>query len=98
MIKNTWKHLGVGLLVGSVLGLIHWLCTRIPNTQMYLWWMFVIGFTILVGKWEYSQYKNSGMKASLYWKLRWLDTITDVLASFVGFFAGLLPFWWMSGF
>lgn len=24
MIINTWKHLGVGLLVGSVLGIIIW--------------------------------------------------------------------------
>lgn len=98
MIKNTWKHLGVGLLVGAGLGLLHWLCTLVPDTQMYLWWMFVLGFSILVGKWEYSQYKASGFTFGHYWKVKGLDTVLDIVASFAGFFAGLLPFWALSGF
>lgn len=98
-IANQWKHLLGFWVVATVCGFIHWLLLKLdPNAQMYLWWFGVFGIVIFAVNIERNQYLISNLPLAQYLRLRWWDTLLDLICSILGGVLGLLPWWWMSGF
>jgi hypothetical protein len=94
IIKNQSKHFLVANYVGLVLGTLHWLLLKIPNTQMSFWWFMVLVAAGFMLKFEFSQAPPLPSGSNLlirlkywwhsYWKIRWLDSTLDWLAGMVG--------------
>ena len=72
-LKNTWKHLLVGGLVGLFFGII----VNVFNLQS-LQWFIAIAFFFATLAWEQAQKARA-----VIWN--WLDAIVDVLAGNVAF-------------
>ena len=72
-LKNTWKHLLVGGLVGLFFGII----VNVFNLQS-LQWFVAIAFFFATIAWEQAQKARA-----VIWN--WLDAIVDVLAGNVAF-------------
>jgi len=72
-LKNTWKHLLVGGLVGLFFGII----VNVFNLQS-LQWFIAIAFFFATLAWEQAQKARA-----VIWN--WLDAIVDVLAGNAGF-------------
>jgi len=72
-LKNTWKHLLVGGLVGLFFGII----VNVFNLQS-LQWFIAIAFFFATIAWEQAQKARA-----VIWN--WLDAIVDVLAGNVAF-------------
>jgi len=82
-IKNTWKHALVGSLVGLAGTGIQALVNLIPNTTFEIGWFIVAAMTFFAIRYEVWQENNSPLSTCEYLKLKWLDTIVDVLAATV---------------
>ena len=82
-LTNTWKHAGIGSLVGLAGAGIQWLVNLIPNTQFYVGWFIVAAMTFFAIRYEVWQENNSPLSTCEYLKLKWLDTIVDVLAAVI---------------
>jgi hypothetical protein len=72
-LKNTWKHLLVGGLVGLFFGII----VNVFNLQS-LQWFIAIAFFFATLAWEQAQKARA-----VIWN--WLDAIVDVLAGNAAF-------------
>ena len=72
-LKNTWKHLLVGGLVGLFFGII----VNVFNLQS-LQWFIAIAFFFATLAWEQAQKARA-----VIWN--WLDSIVDVLAGNAAF-------------
>jgi len=72
-LKNTWKHLLVGGLVGLFFGII----VNVFNLQS-LQWFIAIAFFFATIAWEQAQKARA-----VIWN--WLDSIVDVLAGNAAF-------------
>ena len=75
-LKNTWKHLLVGGLVGLFFGII----VNVFNLQS-LQWFIAIAFFFATLAWEQAQKARA-----VIWN--WLDSFVDILAGNTGFFLG----------
>jgi len=72
-LKNTWKHLLVGGLVGLFFGII----VNVFNLQS-LQWFIAIAFFFVTLAWEQAQKARA-----VIWN--WMDSIVDVLAGNAAF-------------
>ncbi len=72
-LKNTWKHLLVGGLVGLFFGII----INVFNLQALQWFIFIAFFFATLA-WEQAQKARA-----VIWN--WLDAIVDILAGNVAF-------------
>ncbi len=72
-LKNTWKHLLVGGLVGLFFGII----VNVFNLQS-LQWFIAIAFFFATIAWEQAQKARA-----IIWN--WVDSIVDVIAGNVAF-------------
>ena len=72
-LKNTWKHLLVGGLVGLFFGII----VNVFNLQS-LQWFVAIAFFFATIAWEQAQKARA-----IIWN--WVDSIVDVIAGNVAF-------------
>jgi len=75
-LKNTWKHLLVGGLVGLFFGII----VNIFRLQS-LQWFIAIAFFFATIAWEQAQKARA-----VIWN--WLDSFVDILAGNAGFIIG----------
>ena len=75
-LKNTWKHLLVGGLVGLFFGII----INVFNLQALQWFIFIAFFFATLA-WEQAQKARA-----VIWN--WLDSFVDILAGNAGFIVG----------
>ena len=80
-LTNTWKHATIGSLVGLAGAGIQWLVNLIPNTQIEIGWFIVAAMTFFAIRYEVWQENESQLSTCEYLKLKWLDTIVDVLSA-----------------
>ena len=82
-LTNTWKHLGVMLL----LGIAAWLFAYIGKAQGLGYFPNIAAVIVTVYV-EYRQWSRSGKPFIVLLKERWLDSLIDILAGNAGFFLG----------
>jgi hypothetical protein len=101
MIKNQWKHFTISVTIFHIIGWIHWLLEQNPENIVNLWLFMIFVWVIVVIGFEINQMRiavydsNGELSPRDYWRLKWKDSLFDVIAGMVGCIVGILPFWLM---
>jgi hypothetical protein len=95
-VKNIPKHAAYAYVAAALANTTMQLINLVPKTEAYLAWFAVFVFAIITLNWERNQFVAARMNLKLYLKIKWLDTLLDVLVANTVFIGVLYLLGWLS--
>jgi hypothetical protein len=96
-VKNVPKHALYAYVAASVANTTMQLINMIPKTEFHLGWFLVVAWAMITLNWERNQYLSSKLSLSKYFKIKWLDTLIDVIVGNAVFILVLYLAGWLNG-